>query len=226
MKSYELKPAKGLSEQFEVLKARVLSSLNGKASGPVVLAFTSCRAGEGVSCVAANFAATLSEDGDRNVLLADADLRRPSLHKLFPREALLGDDASDSNSKDDYKALPTAAWRVLKANDHLDVLILNTERLTNPQKVFGSGAFTEFLKEARKKYDFVILDCPPVHGSNGSTVIPARADAAVLVIEAERLRREVIQRSITLLEDTGTNILGVVLNKRRYPIPGFIYRML
>ena len=54
----------------------------------------------------------------------------------------------------------------------------------------------------------------------------SKADAGVLVVEAERIRREVIQRSIGTLEDLGANILGVVLNKRRYPIPGFIYRML
>jgi capsular exopolysaccharide synthesis family protein len=234
MRSFGLKTSNSLSEQFEVLKSRIISSLNGKGGGPVVLAFTSCKGGEGVSCIAANFAACLSEDGDRHVLLADADLRRPSLHQVFPKEEIPQNGTAKKKKVKKSKSrelvrksreLSTLAWRVLEANNNLDVLV-NCPEGSAPAHVYGKSGFSEFLRQARDKYDFIILDCPPVNGPNGSTMIPAKADAAILVIEAERLRREVIQRSITLLEDAGANLLGVVLNKRKYPIPGFIYRLL
>jgi len=56
--------------------------------------------------------------------------------------------------------------------------------------------------------------------------VTAKADGVILVVEAERLRREVVQRSMAILEDTGANVLGVVLNKRKYPIPGMFYKYL
>ena len=78
-----LHPPHELTEQYELLKVRVLTMLNGKAAGPVVVAFTSCEKDEGVSSVAANFASTLADDSGRKVLLMDGDLRRPTLHTMI-----------------------------------------------------------------------------------------------------------------------------------------------
>jgi Mrp family chromosome partitioning ATPase len=72
----------------------------------------------------------------------------------------------------------------------------------------------------------VILDCPPVIDSGGSLVLPTKADATVLVLEAERTRREVVQRAKTSILNSGARILGVVLNKKRYHIPKVLYKYL
>ena len=88
MSEKSLQPSVKLIEQLEVLKTRVLSSVNGQANGPAVLAFTSVKGGEGVTSIAANFAATIASSEDRRVLLIDGDLRRPSLHELFGKKDL------------------------------------------------------------------------------------------------------------------------------------------
>lgn len=224
MRQIQLKPSKGLAEQIEVLRHRVMSSLNGKSANPFVLAFVSCEAGEGASSVAVNFAASAASDGRRSVLLMDGNLRAPSLQRLL--EGMNG--VSQSMSEDPTssgKDLSTSVWKLIQANDNLDVLV-SLQHEIDPGNVFGGKVFGEFLKRARSRYDLIAIDSPPLSASSAATIIATKADGVILVIEAERVRREVIQRAVTQLEDAGAHLLGVVLNKRRFPIPNFIYRMI
>lgn len=224
-----LHPPHELTEQYELLKVRVLTMLNGKAAGPVVVAFTSCEKHEGVSSVASNFASTLADDSGRKVLLMDGDLRRPTLHTmislahrtkkpkgLWGRRELLP-EARVAGS------LTLPAWQLIRAGSHLDVLLAR-RKFDNPGMLFAMHEFGEFLDEARRKYDFVVIDCPPIHRSSGAAILSSRADGTVLVVEAGNVRQEAIQRGVMTLEETGANVLGVVLNKRQYPIPSFIYK--
>lgn len=240
-----IKPSRKLAEQFEILKVRILSTVNGKARGPFVLAFTSCRNREGVSSVAANFATTLSEDTSRRVLLMDGDLRHPSLHRMFPKD-YLKKVASEVRTDEDEprfdnelviskgygvpavlgdKDLTQPAWKLVKTNSNLDVLLAR-RRIADPGELFQMREFGEFLNYAKQRYDVIILDCPPVYGGSGSTILSSKADGVVMVVEAGRVRRQAVSRAIELLEETGAQMLGVVLNKRRFPIPNVIYRML
>lgn len=237
MTKINMRPSKKLLDQFEVLKCRVESLLNGRGAEPVVLAFTSCKAGEGVSSVAANFAATLRTD--KRVLLMDGDLRRPSLHRMFPKSKLKDIAANgDAESTDliargyggDLPEVPSAvgtepAWQVLRAGKNLDVLLAR-RRVADPGQLFEMREFGEFLAYAKQRYDCIILDCPPVYGSSGSTILSSKADGVVLVIQAGKVRREVVRRAVELLEETGAHVLGVVLNRRRFPIPKLFYKML
>lgn len=154
----------------------------------------------------------------------DGNLRAPSLQRLL--EGMNG--VSQSMSEDPTssgKDLSTSVWKLIQANDNLDVLV-SLQHEIDPGNVFGGKVFGEFLKRARSRYDLIAIDSPPLSASSAATIIATKADGVILVIEAERVRREVIQRAVTQLEDAGAHLLGVVLNKRRFPIPNFIYRMI
>ena len=214
----ELCPARQLAGNFENLKGRVLSSLNGRAEAGFVVAFTSCEESEGVTSTSVNFAASLASQGERNVLLIDGDLKRPELHHYFEKK-------EKKQAPDETQGEANLVWRTLRANRNLDVLLVR-QRQDNPMQVFETALFKKRLGMVRERYDCVVIDCPPLNEANGAMVLAGRADAVILVVEAERVRREVIQRALSVLEDSGAHVLGVVLNKRRYPIPRFIYKML
>jgi Mrp family chromosome partitioning ATPase len=76
------------------------------------------------------------------------------------------------------------------------------------------------------EFDWVILDGPPVTAYPDAASIAAACGGAILVFEAERTRWEVAEEAKRVMENAGVDVLGAVLNRRKYHIPGFIYRRL
>lgn len=223
MSTTQLYPARRLTEQFEILKCQVTTArAMARHEGPYVLAFTSCEPNEGVTSVTVNFTASLVNDHHSHVLLVDGNLHKPSLQRYFMTDGNWRDEKVPIKKENEIEILN---WQVLEANPYLDVILANhiPERYNRTLKM---NEFGSFLQNAREKYDYVVIDCPPLNLSSGAAILSSKADAVVLVVESERVRREVIQRSVAMLEDLGANLFGVVLNKRRYPIPHFIYKML
>ncbi len=95
-----------------------------------------------------------------------------------------------------------------------------------PLPVLQSNGFDLFLKRMRDSYDFVILDAPPIHGFAETRVLCPKVDGVILVIESGKTRRQVAFSAKKQLEKAGAKLLGVVVNKRKYYIPEFIYRRL
>lgn len=225
----ELMPVSELTDQFEVLKCMVANLSQRTGRKPFVVAFTSCEVCEGVTSVAVNFTAALIRDHHPRVLLVDGNMNKPALHRYF---SLSGGRAEEEPSE--KKALKRNSsegrhgardWQILQANPNLDVIL--AEAVTNPDaRLTKITEFCDFLNWVKREYEYVVIDCPAMNRTSSAAVMASKADAVVLVVEAERIRREVIRRSINTLEDLGANILGVVLNKRHYPIPNAIYKML
>ena len=82
------------------------------------------------------------------------------------------------------------------------------------------------LDEIQRHYAFVVLDGAPLVDSPESSFLAAATDGVVLVVRANRTRREVVQRGLRLLHQSNCQVLGAVLNERKYPIPSFLYRRL
>lgn len=221
MNSLQLHATKSLRDPFEILKYRILSALNGQAGGPFVLAFTSSRSGEGVTNIAANFAATLAQEQGRRVLLMEADPRSPSLRSLLRQGGFEWGEARD----EDTNGHGRTTWQVFSAAETFDILLGRAES-TNEEQAFDQGGFAEFVNRAKERYDFIIIDCPSINSSRGSAIFASQADGAVLVVEAGEVRRQIVQRTVNILEESGITILGAVLNKRKYPIPNFLYKRL
>jgi capsular exopolysaccharide synthesis family protein len=96
----------------------------------------------------------------------------------------------------------------------------------NPCSLLESAGVDAFIECMRKEADWVLLTAPPVNAYNDAISLVGKVDGVVLVVEAEQTRWEVAQSAKERLEDARANILGVVLNNRKFHIPGWIYRRL
>lgn len=179
--------------------------------------FASTAHGDGASTTAVNFAASLARDSQLKVLLIDMNLRTPSLHDVFKIDPVpgLSDFVGKNGRVAPMKVGPGELYVIPCGGNH-----------SEPVTLLQSNGFKLFLKRMRDSYDYVVLDAPPVHGSAECRVLCAMVDGVVLVIEAGRTRRQVALSAKKQLEEAGGKLLGVVLNKRRFYIPEFIYRRL
>jgi len=177
---------------------------------PRVVMFLASQGGEGTSTVAAQFAQTLANDPRLRVLLVDA-------HALRPR---YGPNGTPATARD---AAPPAGGAAPVARN-LDLLplpeALRRERTLSPQAMRGS------LAAVASRYDWIVLDGAPALESPDAAALGEVADGVVVVVQAGRTKRPVLTRSVDLVRRAGGRVLGIVLNRRRLEIPGFIYRRL
>jgi capsular exopolysaccharide synthesis family protein len=208
-----------IREHYEAFKERVLLGPSGAKKAPQVLAITGSHHDEGASTVAANLARTLARPGDGSVLLIDADIRHPSVHQTF--ESRLSPGLSDilTNGQNiDGVIVPSPV-------QNLHILSAGTINGNLPE-IFDSGKFTSLLNSIKKDYRHVVIDLPAVNEASWALRLAGLCDGVGLVVEAERSRWEVAQRTKELLEQSKAKIIGVIINKRRFYIPRWLYQTL
>jgi capsular exopolysaccharide synthesis family protein len=181
--------------------------------------FSGTTHGDGSSTTSINFATTLACNCRLEVLLIEANMRTPSLHKAFNVEPEHGLSDLLTNGTE-------SAFCIKKVDPGNLSVVTAGSRLTDPVTLFESKRFFDFLKAEREKYDYVILDGPPIPSFSEARVLCTKVDGVVLVIEAGKTREQVAVRAKKELEEAGGKILGVVLNKRKYYIPEWIYKRL
>jgi capsular exopolysaccharide synthesis family protein len=170
------------------------------------LLVTSSSPEEGKSFVVANIAVVMAQVGKR-VVLVDADLRRPSQHLIFDLGNTVG--------------LTTV---LLDGDIHLAEVLQNTpvENLKvmtsgpippNPSEILGSLRMGHLIETMQEQADIIIFDSPPVTAVADATVLAARLDGTLLVIDSGRTRREMARRTKEALVAVGATVLGAVLNR-------------
>jgi len=208
-----------VKEHYEALKERLLLSSGGSKKVPRVLAITSSHDDEGASTVAANLARVLTRPGDGDVLLIDADLRHPSIHRFFESRLSpgLSDILTDGQSFDSVVVpSPVQNLHILSAGN------ING----NLSEIFDSERLTSLLHSIKKNYQFVVIDLPAVNEASWTLRVARLCDGVGLVIEAERSCWEVVERTKELLVQSKANIIGAIINKRRFYIPRWLYKTL
>ena len=201
---------------YELLRQRILSSSSNGRRQPRVIAIMASRRGEGVSAVSANLAAALSRSGTGPVLLMDANPTFPSQDRIFQVKASLGlfDILSNGHDCSDLiRSLPVKNLSLLPAGT------ANGHRLEGPDPT----ELRKMLSQLKKKYRFIVIDMPPVADVNWAVRLAGVCDGVGFVIEAEKSRWETAQATKEQLLMSRANILGVVLNKRQFSIPGWLY---
>ncbi len=198
-----LHPTSSPAEGFRTLRAAI--SLAKNADKLRVMAFTSTIPSEGKSLVASNFAIVTSQTGLKT-LLVDADLRRPSVHKAFQLQSPVGLSAYLAGRTDTLS-------EIIHTTEvpNLDVICCGAVP-PNPSELIGSNRMVRFLEEAARRYDRVILDCPPVSAVSDPLIVGAMADGMVFVTKFNKIRREHALRSVQRIQDSGIHLIGLVLN--------------
>jgi capsular exopolysaccharide synthesis family protein len=208
-----------IREPYEAFRERLLLCPNGSTEPPYILAVVGYHRHEGVSTVATNLATTLSMHGDSRVLLVDANIQHPLVHRIFKAKLSPGltDVLSNGQSVvNTVQSLPAQNLYILSAG----------ATNGNLSEIFDSDGFTKMLNSMKNYYRYVVIDVPALSEASSAARLASLCDGVVLVVEAERLRWEVAQRAREQLLNLEANVLGVALNKRRFYIPGWLYRTL
>jgi len=191
-----------IGEAYRSLRTNLVFS---KATGRVQsFVITSTAPGDGKSFTAANVAISMAQHKS-NTLLIDADLRRGVLHNTYgvPKEPGLTN----------YLTGMVSLQHII--NDTLTPnlsLISCGSLLPNPSELLGSHQMRRFMDEARRKFDIIIFDSPPLNAATDAIVIGTRVDAVVLVIRAGITDRNVAKQKLEMFKNVPARLLGAILN--------------
>jgi capsular exopolysaccharide synthesis family protein len=198
----EIAESEPVLDQLRSLAASLHQARTGRELR--VIAVTSSVSGEGKTLLAANLALTLSRSYMRQVLLIDADLRRPGLHRVFGTSAQSGVHAAMEAVRE---GSPVSVQEVAPR-----LALLPAGRpVRDPISVLASDGMQRLVASANAAFDWVIVDTPPVGMLPDMSLLGSLSDAVLLVVEAGRVRYDLVQRTV---ETIGADrIFGVVLNK-------------
>lgn len=198
----ENNPKSPIAEAYRTLRTNIqFTSFDDKLK---VILVTSSGPSEGKTTTAGNLALSFSQTG-KKVLVIDCDLRKPSVHKKFQ----ISNTAGLSNilvGENEF------ADTVNKYSDNLWIIPSGTIP-PNPSEMLMSKKFKNFIDEMREKFDYIIIDTPPVIAVTDAQILSTEADGCILVVSSGEAQREAVQKSRELLENVNAKILGVVLNK-------------
>lgn len=198
-------PNSAASEAYRTLRANVLCTQVG--TPPRVIVVTSYGTAEGKSTVCANLGVVLAQAG-KKTLVADCDLRRPSLHSIFGLRNIRGMVDVLAEGNDLYEDWQGVCHEPLPG---LGVLAVGTLP-PNPAELILSRRFSEFLAAVRQQFEYVLVDTPPLGFVSDAAIIAVQADDVLLTLDARRTRNESVRRAVHDLRSKGANVLGTVMN--------------
>ena len=187
-------------EAYKSLRVHLLSLLenyNGK-----IIAISSPNASEGKTTTAINTAITFSQL-DKKVIIVDTDSRRPSVHQKLKLTNDIGclDVVTEKVTLDDA---------VKHHNDYLDILTVGSA--SNSSELFSSAGFDKLLLELRDKYDYIIVDTPPVNLVSDSLVVSQKCDGLLLVVRTGVTTYTTFNESLANIKKLGIKLFGTVMN--------------
>lgn len=201
-----------LSTEFRRLYSKLRHLNPGKEIRNLLI--TSATLGEGKSTTAALMAITISKYRQTNTLLIDCDLRRPTVHKIF------GMNKEDGFSDVALKKKPLKS--VIKDTFIPKLKVLTSGRLSkNPAEIFNLSTLRDLFAECKFYFETIVVDSAPTIPVSDTLILSSEMDGALMVVRAGKTPREIVKRAADLMNDSGINILGVVLNNVENALPYF-----
>ena len=196
-------PGSPASEAYRTLRTNIhFASLDNPLKA---LLITSTDPGEGKSTTLANLAVTMAQAGNR-VLVVDCDLRRPSLHRLFGLSNAAG--LTTMMLEAHAKEQPP-----VQASSVPGLSVLTSGPLPpNPSELLGSRRMADVLAQLRNEADIVLVDAPPIIAVSDAAILASKVDGVLLVVQANKTRRDLARKAKAALDKANANLLGVVLN--------------
>ncbi len=207
-----------ITEQYKVLRTNFLSLNKGRP--PKTMVITSSLHSEGKTITALNLAVSLAHTVHKpKILMIDADLRRGRISKYLGVEQEKG-----------LTEILEGKGLLEEAMFHIDL-----ENLTfmasgsvppNPSELLASDAMRNLIHEVRGKFDYVLIDTPPIISVTDAGIVGALAEGVLMVIQAGRTQRGIVDRATELLHQAHARLIGHVLTNIEYHLPEYIYRYL
>ncbi len=208
-----------LAESFRSLRTNIQFNALEKNIKSIVL--TSAIPQEGKTVVSANLAITMAQGGLKTLLLG-ADLRKPTIHRIFGLDASPGVTDLILGSSVFSETVKTVT-DIMMGKMSMDEIMLtpgidNLHIITcgtipsNPGELMQSERFKDFIDEIHDQYDVILIDTPPLISAADASILTMKADGALLVYRAGAVARGILKRVKAQLEQVKANIIGVVLN--------------
>jgi polysaccharide biosynthesis transport protein len=210
----QVRPQSQMAESYRALRTSLL--LSNLGAPPKVIMVTSARPQEGKTTTSINTAIVLAQKGVR-VLLIDADLRRPSVHKTLgmgPRSGLSNVLTGSATVQQTITLSPILS--------NLFILPAGTPP-PNPAELLASANMRVLIDDLRGQYDHIVIDTPPTLSVTDAVVLSPRADATILVIRSGQTTKQALRRSRDILMQVNAHVAGVLLNAVDLTSPDYYY---
>ena len=191
-----------VQEAYKALRTNIRFFLSGSECKKFCI--TSSAASEGKSITILNLAISFGQTGQR-VLLIDADMRRPSLARLLIEKPAPGLSNVLAGLNTDDEAIRKNVY------ENVDILF-SGEIPPNPSELLGSENMQKLLDRASKRYDYILVDLPPVGVVTDACVIANSLDGVLFLVRQNVTERDAVKYSIKQLELSGANLMGFVFN--------------
>jgi receptor protein-tyrosine kinase len=205
-----LDPSGIAAEAYRTLRTNIFYSVAD--TPPKVIVMTSPGPQEGKSTTCANLGVVLAQ-ADKGTLIVDCDLRKPVVHRVFGLRNVHGLMNVLTGERD-----LESVWQ--EPIKDLKVLTVGPMPL-NPAEVLSSQRFAEFLENVRERFDYVLVDAPPVQLVSDPTIIATQGDAVLLVLDAQNTRKGAVRQAVRSMEAVGANVLGTVMNNVKLSRAGY-----
>lgn len=206
-------PMSVVTEQVKTIRTNLNYAMVGKPLKTLMI--TSAIQGEGKSTVGSNLAVEYAKKG-LQVLLVDADLRRPTIHQTFAISNQRGVSSWLSGQLTDVNE---AIYPVL---DHLFVMP-SGPKPPDPAELLASDRMTEFLTVATRKLDLVIVDAPPILPVTDARILAGQVDGTVLVVRQNFVEKVAVRQAVSALKNARAQLLGTILNDVDIKTHGYGY---
>ena len=194
-------PLSPLAESYRLIRSGLL--LSSAEHPPKTMLVTSMNAKEGKTSTTANIARILAQGGSR-VLIVDCDLRRPRMHEIFPVKNEPGLSSFLSGATDE---------NVVRAIRGENIFLIPSGPIPPaPAELLGSEKMKMLIKSLSEKFDFILLDSPPVQNVTDSLTLSQYVEGTIVVVRAGKTTNEELESGMKKLHDVRTRFLGFVLN--------------
>jgi capsular exopolysaccharide synthesis family protein len=212
----KVRPQSQMAESYRALRTSLL--LSNLGAPPKVIMVTSALPQEGKTTTSINCAVVLAQKKDARVLLIDADLRRPSIHKT------LGMEPGNGLSKVLTDSGTTLDEVITRTSILPNLFVLPAGKTPpNPAELLASSNMRDLLAELREQYDHIVIDTPPSLSVTDAVVLSPRADAVVLVIRSGQTTKQALRRARDILMQVNAKVVGVLLNAVDLSSPDYYY---
>ncbi|MFC6465179.1 CpsD/CapB family tyrosine-protein kinase [Marinilactibacillus sp. GCM10026970] len=198
------KPSAVVSEQFRTIRTNIQFSMIDE--NLQTISITSAGPSSGKSVVSANLAATFANE-EKKVLLVDADLRKPTVHKTFK---VRNTEGLTTLLTDRGSSVSDVVFRTYTEG----LYILTSGAIPpNPAELLSSKRMTEIVEEVKNDFDLIIFDLPPILAVTDAQVMSSKTDGTIFVVPKGLVNKEQVIQSRDLLSKVNAKVLGAILNR-------------
>ncbi len=219
-------PRSPISEAYRVLRTGIQFSAVDTPDHSIILV-TSANPSEGKSLTVGNLGVVMAQSG-KNVLIIDADLRRPRQHQIFGASKNIG----LTNLMLEYNPNENDATTMALFKQHIQIpkngvgglhILASGPIPPNPSELLGSAKMRALLKSLRNHFDMVILDSPPALAVTDAVLLSTQADGVLIVLDSGRTKKPQLRQVNEMLTEVNAHVIGTVLNRLSARGDGYYY---